>query len=121
MSDDLLQAPEVAYMRAMQANALPDTVHIQRRTLVADKQGGFSQEWGIAYPNVPARLAFASGAERFAVGREDVQVQLMLTVSYDQSVEQADRILFGSDTLEVVSVTEPRSWDTAKRCQLRKV
>jgi SPP1 family predicted phage head-tail adaptor len=121
MADLLVQNIDLAYTRLESKQAMPDKVHVQRRTLEADKQGGYTESWSIAYDNVPARLSFNSGAESFAAGREDTNVQFMLTVPYDQSVEQSDRILFGEDTFEVVSVSGSRSWDTVKRCQVRKV
>jgi SPP1 family predicted phage head-tail adaptor len=121
MVNQLLQMDDMTYVRAEAKKSLPDTVHVQRRVLESDKQGGYSESWAIVYSNVPARLSFASGNESFAVGREDVEVQVMLTVAHDQSIESSDRIQFGNDTLEVVSVNEPTSWNTAKRCQLRRV
>tara|TARA_Y100001951_G_C11130889_1_gene178169 strand:- start:53 stop:433 length:381 start_codon:yes stop_codon:yes gene_type:complete len=121
MADYLLQTGDVAYMRYEASKALPDTVSILRRTLESDKQGGFSESWAIAYENIPARIAFISSAEKFAVGREDVDVRFTVTVAYNQSLEQSDRISHGEDTYEVVSVTSSRSWDISKRCQARKV
>ena len=111
----------MAYVRGEAKKALPDIILIQRRNLESDKQGGYTESWAIVYDNVPARLSFKSGAEGFDAGREDNNIQIMLTVSYDQSLNQSDRILFNEDTFEVMSISGIRSWDTVKRCQLRKV
>ena len=121
MADYLLQTGDMTYMRSEASKALPDAVSILRRTLESDKQGGFSESWDIAYENIPARIAFMSSSEKFAVAREDVDVRFTVTVAYDQSLEQTDRISHGEDTYEVVSVTSSRSWDTSKRCQARQV
>ena len=121
MVNKLLQNYDMTYVRAEVLKSLPDVVHIQRRALESDKQGGYSQSWDIVYSNVPARLAFKSGSESVAMGREDIEAQAMLTVAYDQSIESSDRIQFGNEILEVVSVNEPSSWNTAKRCQLRRI
>jgi head-tail adaptor len=121
MADVLLRYDDLVYLRAEGEKSLPDTVNIHRRTLDSDKQGGFTESWPMVYENVPARLTFASASESITTGREDVGIQFALTVAYDQSVEQSDRISHGSNTFEVVSVTGPRSWDTVKRCQIRQV
>ena len=121
MADYLLQTGDMAYMRSEASKALPDVVGILRRTRESDKQGGFTESWATVYADVPARIAFVSSAERFAVAREDVDTRFTVTVAYDQSLEQSDRISHGEDTYEVVSVTSSRSWDTSRRCQARKV
>ena len=121
MADYLLQTGDMAYMRSQANQALPDVVSILRRTLESDKQGGVTEGWSIVYENIPARISFMSSAEKFAVAREDVDTRFTVTVAYDQSLEQADRISHGEDTYEVVSVTSSRSWDTSKRCQARQV
>ena len=121
MVNKLLQDNDMAYVRGEAKKALPDIILIQRRNLESDKQGGYTESWAIVYDNVPARLSFKSGAEGFDAGREDTNIQIMLTVSYDQSLNQSDRILFNEDTFEVMSISGIRSWDTVKRCQLRKV
>ncbi len=121
MADYLLQTGDMAYMRSQANQALPDVVSILRRTLESDKQGGFTEGWSIVYENIPARISFMSSAEKFAVAREDVDTRFTVTVAYDQSLEQSDRISHGEDTYEVVSVTSSRSWDTSKRCQARQV
>jgi head-tail adaptor len=121
MADELLQDGDLAYLRAEAENAMPDKVHIHRRTLESDKQGGFAESWPMVYENVPARLFFGTATESISPGREDLDVQHNLTLPYDQSVEQSDRVSHGGDTFEVISVSGIRSWDTAKRCRLRQV
>ena len=59
----LLQGNDLEYIRAAAITAMPDTVDIQRKTLLADQQGGFSEEWGNAYESVPARLTQLSGVK----------------------------------------------------------
>ena len=121
MANELLQSNDMAYIRAEALKSLPDAVDIQRRALESDKQGGYTESWAIVSSSVPARIAFMSAADRFAAGREDAQVHITLTVPFDQLVEQSDRVVISGATFEVVSISNPRSWDTAKRCQLRRM
>ena len=121
MVNKLLQGNDLTYMQAETRKAMPDTITIQRKSLAGDGQGGYAESWNNSYQNVPARLAFKSESELIAAGRQDFQPVSTLTVGYDQSLNQSDRILFNEDTFEVMSISGIRSWDTVKRCQLRKV
>ena len=121
MADKLIQDMDLRYMRAAVKTAMPDIVSILRKSLASDKQGGFSESWEEAYQNIPARLSAASGKETVAQGREDLQVDFMLTVAYDQSVEQSDRVSHSSGTYEVHFVDSGKSWATSKRCQMRRL
>lgn len=117
----LLDTNDLRYARAEAKVAMPELVSIQRRSLAADVTGGFTESWADAYQNVPARFADGSGQEASTAGREDVQASFVMTVAYDQSVEQDDRVTHSSGTYIVLFVNEGRSWQTAKRCQLARL
>jgi SPP1 family predicted phage head-tail adaptor len=121
MVNKLLQGNDLEYIRAAATTAMPDTVDIQRKTLTADKQGGYTEEWGNAYEGVPARLAAMSGAETTAAARQDLQPTATLTINYSQSIEQTDRVVHSSGTYEVQFIDAGQSWASAKRCQVRRL
>ena len=121
MVDKLLQEMDLRYMRVTVKTAMPDTVSIQRKDLDSDKQGGFTESWSDAYQNVPARLAITGGAESAGQGRQDLQPDATLTVTYDQSIEQTDRVVHASGTYEVQFIDAGKSWIAAKRCQMRRL
>jgi len=121
MVNRLLQNNDLSYIRNESIKAMPDTVSIQRQTSVADGQGGFTTSWSNAYQNVAARVIPSGGSESIDAGRQDLQADAMLTVAYDQSVEQTERVVHSSGTYEVRFVEDGKSWSTAKRCQMRRL
>ena len=121
MANTLLQDFDLTYLRNEVKTILPDLVNIQRRSAVADGQGGFTESWGMVYSNVQAKVAFSSSAGRASQGQESPSTQLTVSLLYDQSVDLADRILFAGETLEVVSVNTPKSWQVLKLCQVRQI
>ena len=121
MVNRLLQENDLAYVRNEAQQAMPDIVNIQRLTRVADGQGGFTEDWSDAYQNVPARIIASGGSESTNAGRQDLQADASLTVAYQQSVEQTDRVVHTSGTYEVLFVENGKSWATAKRCQVRRL
>jgi len=121
MVNDLLQASDLQYMRVETRKAMPDKVSIQRKSLASDKQGGFSESWADAYQNIPARLAVKSIKESASTGRQDLQADFILTIAYDQSIEQTDRVVHASGTFEVQSIDAGKSWIATKRCQMRRL
>jgi len=119
--DKLLQTADLEYMRSQVRVAMPDTVTIQRRTIESDNQGGYTESYDDAYQNIPARLAVQSVAESVAAGVQDVRLDATLTVAYDQSIEQSDRIIHSSGSYEIQSVDSGKSWAVSKRCQMRQL
>ena len=121
MVNRLLQDNDLTYVRNEAKQAMPDTVAIQRQSRVTDGQGGFTIDWANVYQNVSARIIASGGAESIDAGRQDLQADATLTVAYDQSIEQTDRVVHTSGTYEVRFVEDGKSWATAKRCQVRRL
>ena len=121
MANTLLQGNDLVYMRQATRQAMPDVVDIQRKSLVSDKQGGYTEGWANAYQNVTARLASKGGSESVEENRREVQVDFTLAVPYDQSILQTDRVVHSSGTYEVQSVDAGKSWITSKLCQMRRL
>jgi SPP1 family predicted phage head-tail adaptor len=121
MADELLQGLDLTYMRAAMKTAMPDTVNIQRQSQEADGQGGFITSWGNVYQNIPARLSSKGGRESISAERLDTQLDVTLTVAYDQSIDATDRVVHSSGTYDVQSVDSGKSWTLSKRCQMRQL
>ena len=119
--DKLLQTADLTYMRSQVKVAMPDTVTIQRKAITSDQQGGYTESYDDAYQNIPARLAIKSVAESVAAGVQDVRLDATLTLAYDQSIEQSDRIIHSSGSYEIQSVDSGKSWSVSKRCQMRQL
>ena len=121
MVNKLLQENDLRYMRAAAQTAMPDTVDVQRKNLASDKQGGFTESWANAYQNISARLAAKGGGESVGQGRQDLRLDYTLTLAYDQSIEQTDRVVHTSGTYEIQSIDVGKSWAATKRCQMRRL
>ena len=121
MVDKLLQGNDLAYMRNEAEKAMPDLVDIQRKTLTSDKQGGFTEAWANSYQQVAARIAGKGGGESNEAGRQDLQLDFMLTLAHDQSITQTDRVVHTSGTYEIQSVDTGKSWSATIRCQMRRL
>lgn len=121
MANELLQGNDLTYMRVETRKAMPDAVDIQRKSLVSDKQGGYTESWGNAYQQIPARLSTKVGSESSDAGRQDFQIDATLTVPYDQSILQTDRVVHPSGTYEVQSVDAGKSWASSKICLMRRL
>ena len=119
--DKLLQTSDLEYMRSQVKVAMPDVVTIQRKAITSDKQGGYAESYDDAYQNISARLAVKSVAESVAAGVQDVRLDATLTVAYDQSIEQSDRVVHSSGAYEIQSVDTGKSWAVSKRCQMRRL
>ena len=53
--------------------------------------------------------------------RQDFQIDATLTVPYDQSILQTDRVVHPSGTYEVQSVDAGKSWASSKICLMRRL
>jgi len=111
----------MAYVRAEAEKALPDTCDIWARQISSDGQGGYSEAWALTYKGIACRLAERSGKETFLAGRETVEGNWVLTVAYDQSVDEQMRIEYQAHTYEVKFVNDDRSHDTVRRCLLLRL
>ena len=121
MVNKLLQGSDLNYLRTETQKAMPDNLTIQRKTLVSDKQGGFTEGWSDVYQNVQGRVSVTGGSESMAAGRQDVRIDATLTIAYDQSIEQSDKVVHGGETYEIVSVDSGKTWALARRCQMRRL
>jgi SPP1 family predicted phage head-tail adaptor len=100
---------------------MPEDIIIQVLSRTQDGQGGLTEAWTTAYQDVPARLAERSGNERIVAGTQYEAAEYILTVPWDQNIEETMRIIHDGVTYEVLFVNHGRSFDSARRCLLKRL
>lgn len=117
-----LSANELASMRAVVADLLPDTCNILSITRTSDGAGGWTDTAGTAYANVPCRLDIPKpGSETIVNGSLTSFKSPTVTFSYDATVTTANQLAFGSTIYNVTSVNTGQSWAVEKICTVEKV
>jgi SPP1 family predicted phage head-tail adaptor len=109
---DFIPDDELASIRGVAYEALPDRVYVQTATLVSDGGGDYTRTWANAR-RVHARIARASSNESEAIMRDAVIDAPVWVVSlpYDETITTHDRILTDDGRIfEVVSVDRARSY-----------
>ncbi len=116
-----LSATELAGMRAAINELLPDTCNILSLTSVSDGMGGQTKTWGTATAGVACRLDVTSGREMVSGGALQPFTAYKLSLPYDTTITQGNRVEVSSVTYAVTSVNVNQSWIAVKRCDLEKV
>ena len=120
----MLSAAEVAAMRSVQAQALPDTCTISRKSSSSDGRGGQTVSYTPYATGVPCRLGRAgsgSGSETIDAEKVQQKTPWVVTFEYDQDVRNTDCIVVGTRTFEVVNGEPHEAWTTALRVQVEEV
>ncbi len=111
----MLSATEVAAMRTVQGEALPDTCTRWRKgELESDGAGGFTEGKpdDVTYA---CRLAATSGRELEIAARVTAQRTVTITLPYDADVQAADELVINGCGYGVVAVLDRGAWSTALR------
>ena len=117
----MMSTGDLLYLRTQAEEAMPITVTIQTLSRETDGQGGYTEVWNDSYQGIPARLAEMSGREATLRNREGAVGDWVLTVAHDQAISAEDRVVYEGLEYEVTFVNDGRSWDTAKRCFLKRI
>jgi len=112
---------ELAGMREAIEQLLPQSCNILSVTLTPDGQGGNTESWGTASANVACRLDVISGTEMTTAGALQPYTRSMLSMPYDTTVSQDNRIELGSNTYAVKTVNTDQAWIAVKRCELEQI
>ena len=116
----MIDARDMAGMRATLDASLPDTAVVTRDTQVPDGAGGYTVTSVDASP-VPCRVAPASGREVTIAGRLDAVGTWTLTLPAETDVRSPDRVyvnavgVAGIREFEVVLPLGPRSFEIGRR------
>ena len=112
----MLSASDLTALQAAQEGLLPDTCAVHRATTEADGLGGVTASWA------PTGDAYACRLSSRGVPDEYLQLAAvrgktpwMVTLPTGADVLRTDRLVIGSQTLEVVGFASGGAWETAKR------
>ena len=118
-----LSTLEIAQLRSDADAYLPDTCTIQVPTNTVDAIGGWSTTWANTYTNVACRLApvVFQRTESMVGSKVEAITSWVLTIAYNQAIDETMRVVHDSDTYEVVQLEDTHSNRTAKRVYLRRM
>ena len=119
----MLNAVELTSMRYDAELLLPSTCTIQTLGIVADGHGGMTKTWMNTYTSVACRLAPVQQSERTDAsgGQFTVHSAWHLSVPYDQAIVTNNRVIYASDTYEVMQVDDDHDFRVLRRATLRRV
>ena len=114
---------EVVSMQEEVRQSLPDRCTIQSVLRTSDGQGGYDETYENTFLDVPCRIAPFSERMRVVLlgDRPVVEAEFILTLPFDQQVDERYRVLHQGQTYEVTSIITSRTYLTARRCALRAV
>ena len=100
---------------------LPEVVDLLSWDGSPDSRGGLDETYKISHQGVKARLAERTGEERAFAGSEDVLADYILTVPFDQNIDETMEVQHEGQRYKVKFVNAGRSYDTVKRCLVQRV
>ena len=118
----VLTAKELADMRLVADDFLPDTCTIQTVTKTVDALGGITHTWANTYTSVACRIdPTNSGNEVVSNLALEGQATWWLNIPYTQAIDIEDRVIHDSVTYEVAHVWDTHSYKTIRRAILVRV
>ena len=116
----MLSNSDLSYMRDCVDLLLPDTCYILTNAGTADGSGGITEAWGTATATTKCRLDTINGNYRDMDGAVQTYNKLVLSLPYDATITEANRVYYNSTTYQVTSVNDG-SWLATKRAEVQKV
>jgi head-tail adaptor len=121
----MVSITELARMRADVTASLTDTATIQTRSLTNDGAGNAVEAYS-GSTTVACRLRFDSGGKpAFPKQRSGEQAQpqqlWIVTLPYNASVNETDRLTINGEIYEVVTANEQRSLELCKRVLCKRI
>ena len=117
-----LTADELASIRSAISDLLPETCTIQKVTYTKNEIGEPERSYSTRAADVPCRLdpgrsARLSGNEQISPMMNYFLVEgtYILTLPYDTTIEETDRVIKDGDTYEVRYVDSGKSWAGSRR------
>jgi len=107
-------------MRDVLEQLMPDTCNILSVTRTSDGQGGWSEAWGTAYAGVICRLDPLPGKEIPVGGAVQPYKAYILTLPYDTTITEANRVEISTNSFAVKSVDTRKSWAATRRALLER-
>lgn len=97
---------ELSTLRADMLDLLPDTCDVLSVTRTADGYGGMSETWGTASAAVACRMDHRNGRDVLAGGVVQTYQGNILTLPYDTTITTSNRVKYGGNNYNVISVSE---------------
>lgn len=125
MAKSLLSTNQLARLRTISKQAMPDTATILRRTLTDDGNGGKVESYA-SVGTAPCRIAFGGSKteptlkDRQVGGRITPQQEWIVTLANDANVLETDRLQINGATYEIISSIRVRSWEITKRLLVKQ-
>ena len=114
----MLTSAELQFMRESIEQLLPDTCTILNNPVdVSNEEGGVVRTWGTVV-NVPCRLDMKSSSEPTIGGAVQMFTGYMLSLPYDQTIDEVDEVVINSIQYAVTSINSEQSWRAVKRVTL---
>lgn len=121
MVSKLLTMAELLQIRSdIEAYTLPDNCTIMVVTRTGDGAGGWADTWGTATAGVACRLDPLVGQENTGAGATRDFQRYILTVPNGTTINEAQRVIKGSETFNVINV-DAKSWQGCVRVLLERV
>jgi len=113
---------ELTQARLDAEELLPSTCTIQVRNTSPDGQGGVTESWSDT-DGVPCRLDSMNVAGKSSASGDKFTIHDVWTlyVHWDRSIAPGNRVVFDSDTYEVLSVQDDDDWRLLRRATLQRV
>lgn len=117
----LLSSRELAQLRVDLSDLLPDTCTILRPT--ASNSNGYAPETlGTAATSVLCRIdPNGRGATEVVAGREGNVTDYILTLQYNENIQDGDKVVIGSTTYNVTQLFDNHSLNGVKRAWLSQI
>ena len=119
----LINAGDLAYMRATINEMLPDTCSLLTLSQTSDGQGGYTETWGTAAGGtaVACRVDYLNGDERVFGNTLTPYTGWIVTLPYNKTVTEQYRIQHGGTLYNVTDVDSGKSWQASVRVAVEKV
>ena len=117
----MLTDTDLADMRDAIGELLPAVCDILTVTRTSDGQGGFTDAWGTATASVKCRLDWKRGDERVFGSNLQPYTGWVLSLPFDTTITETQRIQLGQIVYNVVMVDNNKSWNAVLRCALEEV
>jgi hypothetical protein len=109
-----MNAATLARLRRVANGNMNVTAAVSRLTIVPDGMGGTTESWADAGTLSCRRTSTLSQAEQQIASRLAIVRPWIVQVAALSDVRETDRLVIGSDTLEVVQVGQS-SWEAVRR------
>lgn len=119
----MLSSRELTEARADVLETLTDTCEIQRATEAVSSAGDVSQTWATVNDAALCRIDPETRRDNDGViaGREATRARFQATFEWDEDIREGDRVVFGSDTLELIELHSIHSARIVTRAVLAKI